>query len=256
MLTFNYHTHTRRCRHAQGTERDYIETAIAAGMKTLGFSDHAPQLFPGDYYSDYRMFPEETEDYAMTLAALREEYKDRIDIRIGYEAEYYPDIFPALLEHLKKYPCDYLILGQHFLDNETTRRYSGRRNEDEQYLADYVDQVCAGIRTGCFTYAAHPELQNYVGEREVYRRQYSRLIRCAMENGVPLEINLLGLAGGRHYPNDTFWELAGEMGAEAVIGCDAHQPEALADPGSVKAAEALAERYGLRLIEPVLRAPF
>ena len=115
MLTFNYHTHTRRCRHAQGTERDYIETAIAAGMKTLGFSDHAPQLFPGDYYSDYRMFPEETEDYAMTLAALREEYKDRIDIRIGYEAEYYPDIFPALLEHLKKYPCDYLILGQHFL---------------------------------------------------------------------------------------------------------------------------------------------
>lgn len=256
MLTFNYHTHTHRCRHAQGTERAYIETAIAAGMKTLGFSDHAPQLFPGDYYSDFRMLPEQAEDYTMTLASLREEYKDRIDIRIGYEAEYYPALFPALLAHLKKYPCEYLILGQHFLDNETSGRYSGRRSEDESYLADYVDQVCDGIRTGCFTYVAHPDLQNYTGDRETCRRHYSRLIRCAMENGVPLEINLLGIAGGRHYPCDTFWALAGEMGAEAVIGCDAHQPEALADKASAEAAEALAARYGLRLTEPVLRSPF
>ena len=27
----NYHTHTWRCRHADGTEREYVETAIEAG---------------------------------------------------------------------------------------------------------------------------------------------------------------------------------------------------------------------------------
>ena len=38
----NYHTHTKRCRHANGSDRDYIEAAISAGIKTLGFSDHVP----------------------------------------------------------------------------------------------------------------------------------------------------------------------------------------------------------------------
>ena len=36
----NYHTHTWRCHHADGTEREYVENAIAAGIKILGFSDH------------------------------------------------------------------------------------------------------------------------------------------------------------------------------------------------------------------------
>ena len=54
----NYHTHTPRCRHAGGSEREYIENAIAAGMTTLGFSDHTPYFFEGKYYSSFRMFPE------------------------------------------------------------------------------------------------------------------------------------------------------------------------------------------------------
>ena len=31
----NYHTHTWRCRHADGTEREYVEKAINAGLKIL-----------------------------------------------------------------------------------------------------------------------------------------------------------------------------------------------------------------------------
>lgn len=34
----NYHTHTWRCRHADGTEREYVERAIEGGLKILGFS--------------------------------------------------------------------------------------------------------------------------------------------------------------------------------------------------------------------------
>jgi len=253
MLTANYHTHTVRCRHARGTEREYIENAIAAGMKTLGFSDHAPQIFPGEYYSDFRMFPAEVPDYVQTLLALREEYKDRIDIRIGYEAEYYPDLFGDLLTLVRQYPCDYLILGQHFLDNETTRRYSGVRTENEQILTDYVNQVCAGIRTGYFTYVAHPDLQNFTGPSSVFCREYSRLIRCAMEAGLPLEINLLGLAGNRHYPNPAFWELAGRLGADVVIGFDAHDPAHLLNDHAYTAALEIIRRYGLHPVEPTLR---
>ena len=42
MLT-NYHTHTTRCGHAEGTEEEYILTALRCGYKVLGFSDHTIQ---------------------------------------------------------------------------------------------------------------------------------------------------------------------------------------------------------------------
>ena len=41
-MKHNYHTHTTRCHHAEGSDEDYIIEAIKAGYKTLGFSDHAP----------------------------------------------------------------------------------------------------------------------------------------------------------------------------------------------------------------------
>ena len=32
---FNYHTHTFRCRHAEGEDREYIEAAIKAGFNVV-----------------------------------------------------------------------------------------------------------------------------------------------------------------------------------------------------------------------------
>ena len=57
-MKYNLHTHTIRCNHAQGDDREYVESAIMAGIKVLGFSDHCPQFFPNtDYYSNFRMKP-------------------------------------------------------------------------------------------------------------------------------------------------------------------------------------------------------
>ncbi|MCR5683048.1 MAG: PHP domain-containing protein, partial [Clostridiales bacterium] len=147
----NLHAHTVRCNHASGTEREYIERAVAAGMKIYGFADHAPYPFPEGYYSGFRMRPEQQEDYVNTLLALREEYRGIIDVQIGYEAEYYPKFFADFLAMVREYPIDYLILGQHFLENEMEGKYSGRTSDDEDYLAAYVDQVIEGIGTGVFT---------------------------------------------------------------------------------------------------------
>ena len=63
----NYHTHTTRCKHAWGTEREYIEHAIQAGFEVLGFSDHAPYLWETDYVSRIRMDKSELENYVTTL---------------------------------------------------------------------------------------------------------------------------------------------------------------------------------------------
>ena len=104
-MLHNYHTHTTRCNHANNSEREYIEIAIQKGMKTLGFSDHAPYLFPfKDYYSSFRMRVDELEEYADTIRSLAKEYEKDIRILCGFELEYYPDYH----KEKRLYRCDSL----------------------------------------------------------------------------------------------------------------------------------------------------
>ncbi len=250
----NLHTHTFRCNHASGTEREYIENSIAAGLKTIGFADHSPYVFPEGYYSGFRMKPEQQEDYVNTLLALREEYKGRIDVWIGYEAEYYPGFFSRTIEMFKRFPVDYLILGQHFIKNEFDGAYSAQRTDSEELLKDYVDQVCEAIKTGMYTYVAHPDLVAYTGDQKTYEKHYSRLIETAGSAGLPLEINCLGIRDDRHYPSDRFFELCGRIGAEVCVGSDAHSPDVAYDGPSWEKAKQMIGEYGLRFNpQPTLR---
>ncbi len=255
-MATNYHTHTPRCHHAVGSEREYIEQAVREGMPVLGFSDHTPYPFDEGYDSNFRMRPEETEGYVQTLLELREAYRGRIEIKIGFEAEYYPAYFDRLLELLAPYPVDYLIMGQHFLENETSHLYSGEQTGSETRLARYVDQVIAGLETGKFSYLAHPDLVNFVGERAAYRRQCLRLCQAAKALAIPLEINLLGIREARAYPRWDFFAIAAEVGNDVILGSDAHAPDVVCDMPSREIARAKAKELGLCLIEePVLRPP-
>ena len=246
--------------HASGSEEEYIEKAIAEGVKILGFSDHAPFPYPNGYVSTYKMTLDEAEDYYKTLSFLREKYKDKIQIYIGYESEYYEDLWDAALREWRKFPPEYLILGQHFVGTEYDRTRatyvyaSCGRNE---LLPEYVDTVVKGIKTGKFTYVAHPDIFTYGGSLGEYERQMSRLIEAAISEDVPLEINLLGISEGRMYPRLDFWRLAGSYGAKVVVGCDAHEPRRVAVPTEIGRAMDIVSKYNLKLSETLeLRNPF
>ena len=247
----NYHTHTYRCGHAEGGERDYIERALQSGLKILGFSDHTPYDFFDSEPRNrpMRMMPEELPGYAASLRALAEEYRDRIEIRLGVEAEYYPKYFTRLLELLRENGVEYMILGQHFLGNEIGDAYSGRPTLDRKQLSRYVSQTVEALETGLFTCFAHPDLIHFIGSRSVYDREMRALCRAALASGTPLEINLLGVREGRHYPNERFWQLAAEEGNPVVLGCDAHHPDDLLDREAEARALALVERLGLNLLD-------
>ncbi len=257
-MHMNLHTHTPRCNHAQGSEREYIERAIAAGIRTLGFADHSPMPFDGNYYSTFRMRVEQTEDYVSTLLDLKREYKNDIELLIGFEAEYYPKYFDRLLHMLSAYPVDYLLLGQHYLLNEENGApYNGRYTSDEAVLKLYVDQTTEGLATGCFTYFAHPDLIRYIGDDEIYCRHMRRLCENAKALDIPLEFNLLGLGTGRNYPDMRFLKLAAETGNKIILGIDAHKPMQIGDKAVLRAAHDLIKKYGLNLIEDIsLRDPF
>ena len=247
----NYHTHTWRCNHASGNEKQYVENALKAGIEILGFADHTPYFFTGDYYSHFRMEMGQLPGYVETVLRLRELYCGRIEIPLGLEAEYYPRHFSDLIGVLREFPMDYLILGQHFVNNEYDAPYNGLASEDESLLRQYVRQTCDAMNTGLFTYFAHPDLMNFKGSSKIYRQHMRDICREAKSCGVPLEFNLLGLAGGRHYPNSLFWELAAEERCDVVLGRDAHTPDALLDRETEQKALALLHTLGVEPMDTV-----
>ncbi|MBP5329193.1 MAG: histidinol-phosphatase [Spirochaetaceae bacterium] len=248
----NYHTHTPRCKHAVGSEREYIERAIDCGFKILGFSDHTPQPYPKDYVSTIRMGMDEIEDYTSTLVALREEYKDKIKILIGYEVEYTHKYFDKLLTELRKFPLDYLIQGQHFAPDEVEGVYMGFKSGDETRLKQYVDLTVEGMRTGLFSYLAHPDLVNFTGDDATYKKHMVRIVETALECDIPLEVNMLGFVEKRNYPCDRFFSMAAQMGAKFVIGCDAHKPQMLNQPEAVSGFMDFLNRYGINVTDNVI----
>lgn len=247
----NYHTHTPRCNHAVGTEEEYVRAALTRGLEILGFSDHTPYVFPGTYYSGFRMKMNQMEDYVRSVLEMRQKYGNQIRIHLGLETEYYPAFFPELMERLKDYPVEYMILGQHFVGNEIGEHYSGAPTAEVSILERYCDQVIDAMQTGLFTYLAHPDLLNFIGDRRVLAENLRRVCREARSCGIPLEINMLGLEVGRNYPCRTFLEQAAEEGCTMILGCDAHEPKALADTAAEKKARSMAAEYGLEILETV-----
>ena len=86
---FNYHTHTWRCGHAKGTDEQYVQAAIDAGFKVLGFSDHGP--YRNRSFLDSRMDFSQVDEYYQSCNQLKEKYKNQIDIKIGFELEYFDE---------------------------------------------------------------------------------------------------------------------------------------------------------------------
>lgn len=250
-LLANYHTHTFRCHHATGTEREYIEAAISSGIKTLGFSEHIPYILDGGYEAQYSMWYRDVEDYFKTLNALKDEYEKEINIRIGFEAEYYPKYFDENLEKLKQYNPEYLILGQHFVDNGESN-YMGRIFTSEDVLKKYVNTVIEGIKTKKFTYIAHPDLPYFIGTYPIFENEMRRLCKAAKETSTPLEFNILGFAKLKNYPSDTFVKVAKEVGNDLIFGLDAHCVEQISDLRDVyDARQYLKDNYSLTPIEDI-----
>ena len=230
----NYHTHTPRCQHAFGDEREYIEAAIKNHFSVLGFSDHVPQPYPEGVVSRIRMRLDQVEDYVSTLEKLKKEYQFDIDIKIGFEAEYTPHYHEQLMDYLRQYPIDYLIQGQHFVADEFEGFYSGRPTASEEDLKAYVDLTVEGMKTGLYSYLAHPDLINYQGPVATYKKHMRRICDAAKEMDMPLEVNMLGFATGRHYPCDAFFQLAVAEGCRFIIGCDAHEPQHMIQPETLQ----------------------
>ena len=249
-MDYNFHTHTARCGHATGEDEAYVLRAIECGIRDMGFSEHMPLAFPDGHESYYRVPKAQVGDYRNSLRALREKYKDKINLHIGFEMEVYPSRFDEMIAAAREYGAEYLLLGQHYIGEEWPNGfYPLMPSDDPAQLTEYTDCVVMGIESGLFTYVAHPDLFNYTGsDTQFYQQQALRICNASLKHNVPLEINLLGIRSKRTYPADAFWAVAGRVGCPVTFGFDSHRPEDAYDEASIAVAEDMVARFGLNYI--------
>ena len=255
-LKANYHTHTFRCRHAEGGDEAYVQEAIRGGFQLLGFADHVPWPFAGGYVSPIRMPMSELPYYIESVQELREKYAGQIDIRLGAECEYIPRYHDHLLR-LRDMGMSYFILGAHYLDSEEDSPYVSRSCRADDGVRAYAEATAKAMRTGLFLYLAHPDL--YMRHRcedfnACCEEAADMLCQTALELNMPLEYNLGGLdeqlnGEGCGYPSDAFWRYARKWNNPVILGVDAHRPSMLSDLTLWNTARTNLHSLGYRIVD-------
>lgn len=253
---YNFHSHTTRCGHAQGTDEEYIVAAIKEGFKHYGMSDHV--MFPfvsqpgirGDYENDF-------ESYINSFKTLKNKYKNNIDLHLGMEVEYSP-LLHNYYKDLLSNKLEYLIMGQHFHMGDDM--YFHSYNKYENAPEKYVEDVVLGMESGLILYVAHPDQLSYYYSTDDER--LDRLCRCIVEaskrTGTPLELNVSKVEYLRSindpnpeenasFPLDRFWQIVGQEQAEVIIGLDTHDPQFVSTKGFNYALQ-LVEKYHLNVL--------
>lgn len=257
--TANWHTHTFRCKHAVGDALDYAHSAAAAGLTTLGFSDHMP--VPDNRWSSIRMALDELPAYREAVEAARQAYP-AMTIYCGLECEYLPEVKNYFTDELLgRGQMEYLILGAHVfpLDGTWCSAHAKPLTNDPRLLKAYADYVIASIDTGLFACVAHPDVFSlFYDVWDAETAAISRaIIQAAHAARVPLEINTYGFRkpaihtpqGERPmYPWKPFWEIVADVGAEAMVNSDAHDPCDIV--GAVDQALQFAKECGVRVRMP------
>ena len=237
-LDYTYHSHTKRCGHAFGEDEEYVLAAIEMGFKVIGFSDHV--ILPDRSAPRMRGDPLMLQDYFDSVNYLKKKYQDLIEIHLAFEAEWFGEEYEAYYRELLKDHLDYMILGQHCWiggEDDCFHWYAYPYFPDKpSQLKGYVDDLIAGMRSGLFTYVCHPDLfMLWYGEwdERCVEAAY-RIARTAKELDLPLEVNMGRSHNKPHhgkrgypYPYGKFWDIVSEVGAKAIIGLDAHSPEAI-----------------------------
>jgi len=230
-LLFESHAHTPLCKHAVGSPEEYADAAAARGLRGIVFTCHSP--LPNNHSLQFRMAPEQFDDYVALIAAARENRKGLVDIRLGLESDYFPGIRPWLERLHARVPLHH-VLGSVHMQMAQYRElfYTG---DPFAYQRTYFEHLAEAAETGLFDTLAHPDLvKNEAPDAwDLPRIQptIERALDRIAKTGVAMELNTSGLnkALPEMNPGEAMLRMMQARGIPVVVGADAHRPERVGD---------------------------
>ncbi len=208
---------------------EYIETAIAAGLAEIGFSDHAP--LPDEYREGITMKVSETETYLDLIESESKRYREKIIVRTGFEVDY-----PLLGTFDDRYfsdpRIDYLMGSCHFIDDwifdhpDFIDEFE-RRDINVVYTR-YFEILSGLVESGLFNIVGHFDLVKKFGHRATrdLKKEIEAVFSGMPPEGVAVEINTAGLRKPVEeiYPSADIVSLLFELNVPVTLGSDSHHP--------------------------------
>jgi histidinol-phosphatase (PHP family) len=239
-LLYESHCHTPLCKHAHGTPREFAAVALERNLKGITFTCHCP--LPEGNSAHVRMAPEQYPEYLDLIAAAREAYAGRLDVRTGIESDYYPGVEPWLEELHARAPLSHVLGSVHYQLMPYRKTYF--TGDVLAYQKLYYEHLAMSAETGLFDTLAHPDLIK--NESPVdwdfgrLRDDICRSLDRIAATGVAMELNTSGMFKNlaEMNPSPAQLSLMRERGIPVVIGADAHKAERVGD-GYVAALELL-----------------
>ncbi len=217
------HNHTSRCHHAHGTMEQFIQAAIAAGVRVYGFSDHAPMAFD----ERYRMAFDQMAEYEAEFGRLKARYSDRIELVLGYEIDWLPGYID---DRVLARRVDYRIGAIHFLDHwgfdnpEFIGEYA--RRDHQSIWRAYFEAVAQMAQSGLFDVVGHLDLIKVFGYFKAYGVDAAVMgaLEAIRDSGMTLEINSAGWRKPVEecYPSEAIIKAAFDLQIPITFGSDAH----------------------------------
>ena len=229
----NCHTHTDFC-DGLHSAREMVETAVALGFRSLGFTSHAPQYFD----LPYAIAPEKEGEYQRELRALREEFQGRIRLHIGIERDFFSFAVPS--------HYDYWIASVHYIPFRG-RFYSVDGKPEELYA---LCQSAFGGDGLALARAYYDLLTAYavsyrppvIGHFDLIKKNNARLslfdssspayeeivrnsLRTIAKCGSMLEVNTGGMARRylqEPYPSSDILRIWQSLGGHVIASSDCH----------------------------------
>ena len=230
----DYHMHTPLCGHAVGEPAEYVRHGIKAGLKEMGFSDHAPLVSHRDpkITMDFDRLP----TYLKMIEDVQKQFAKEITVKISLEADFIPGYEAKTKQIITGYSYDYIIGSVHFIKtwgfDDPAERTAWKSKDVNQVYHDYYELLRQSARSGMFDIIGHCDLVKKFGHRATENMfdEVKKTAKVFKETGVAIEINTAGLRKPvkEMYPSLDCLKIYREAGVPLTFGSDAHAPEDVA----------------------------
>lgn len=223
--------HTPLCGHAYGLPGEYAAVAERLGFKGIIVTCHAPM--PEGYGAHIRMSIEEFDEYVEMVQTAADQWRGRVDVRLGLESEYVPGYEDWIRQLHQRAPFHHVLGSVHQHAGEYLDRYFQQDWVDFQRT--YFRHLAEAAETGLYDTISHPDLVKNQNPAAWDRERIMDDIRQALDRiaraGTAMELNTSGRNKSVREMNPGR-EILVEMCARnipVVIGADAHEPRRVGD---------------------------
>ncbi|MFY3772332.1 histidinol-phosphatase [Providencia manganoxydans] len=230
------HCHSFYSKHAVGTIDELVCASIAAGVKVLTITDHAP--FPVD--AQNRLLESELESYFTDIDKAQQAYKGEITLLRGLELDYMPGTERYNRQLLAHYPMDFVIGSIHYvtvIDEPVVKVWELHRLAATSFLDKYFSQLEALLESQLFDAVGHADTLLRAIPEDVFLHRFEPLIAPLVRSGIAYELNASGLrkssldpttgkeiTGRWSYPSRALLEKLLRKNVPLTIGSDTHDP--------------------------------